>query len=121
MTTSKRETSKLRAFQEEQQTATTILEPVEPEVNPEPEDSIPTTNHETADDNDDYNKLEDEYLELLEEVKSHPMKERKKLSMLRNDKNLKRLFKTLDKIIEETSTDNMDLILELFLFHRTCF
>ena len=75
---------------EEQQTATTILEPVEPEVNPEPEDPIPPTNHETPDD-DDYDLLKDEYLELLEEVKSQPMKERKKLSKLKNDKNLKRV------------------------------
>ena len=37
------------------------------------------------------------------------MKERKKLSKLKNDKKLKRVVKTLDKIIEETSTDNMDL------------
>ena len=37
------------------------------------------------------------------------MKERKKLSKLKNDKKLKRVLKTLDKIIEETSTDNMDL------------
>ena len=37
------------------------------------------------------------------------MKERKKLSKLKNDKKLKRVFKTLDKIIEETSTDNMNL------------
>ena len=37
------------------------------------------------------------------------MKERKKLSKLKNDKKLKRVVKTLDKIIEEMSTDNMDL------------
>ena len=37
------------------------------------------------------------------------MKGRKKLSKLKNDKKLKRVVKTLDKIIEETSTDNMDL------------
>ena len=37
------------------------------------------------------------------------MKERKKLSKLKNYKNLKRVVKTLDNIIEETSTDNMDL------------
>ena len=37
------------------------------------------------------------------------MKERKKPSKLKNYKNLKRVVKTLDKIIEETSTDNMDL------------
>ena len=36
--------------EEEQQAATTILEPVEPEVNPEPEDPIPPTYHETPDD-----------------------------------------------------------------------
>ena len=78
--------------EEEQQTATTILEPVEPEVNPEPEYPIPPTNHETPDDDE---------LELFEEVKSQPMKERKKLSKLKNDKNLKRVVKTLDKIIEK--------------------
>ena len=60
---------------------TTILEPVEPEVNPEPEHPIPPTYHETPDDDDyDYDQLKDEYVELLEEVKSQPMKERKKLS-----------------------------------------
>ena len=37
------------------------------------------------------------------------MQERKILSKLKNDKKLKRVVKTLDKIIEETSTDNMDL------------
>ena len=35
--------------------------------------------------------------------------ERKKLSKLKNDKKPKRLVKTLHKILEETSTDNMDL------------
>ena len=37
------------------------------------------------------------------------MKQRRKLSKLKNDKKLKRVVKILDKIIEETSTDNMDL------------
>ena len=37
------------------------------------------------------------------------MKEKKKLSNLKNDKKLKRVVKTLEKIIEEKSTDNMDL------------
>ena len=37
------------------------------------------------------------------------MKERKKLFKLKNDKKLKRVVETLDKIIEETSADNMDL------------
>ena len=69
--------------EEEQQAATTILEPVEPEINPESEDPIPPTYHETPDDDDDYDydQVKDEYLELLEEVKSHPMKERKKLKV----------------------------------------
>ena len=95
--------------EEEQQAVSTILEPVEPEVNPEPEDAIPPTYHETPDDDYDYDQLKDEYLELLEEVKCQPMKERKKLSKLKNDKKLNRVVKVLDKIIEETSTDNMDL------------
>ena len=67
----------------EQQAATTILLPVEHEVIPEPEHSIPPTYHETPDDDGydyDYDQLKYEYLELLEEVKSQPMKERKKLS-----------------------------------------
>ena len=71
-------------FEEEQQAAATILEPVEPEVNPEPEHPIPPTYHEAPDDDNDYaydydcdyDQLKDEYLELLEEVKSQPMKER---------------------------------------------
>ena len=109
-------TSKSDTFQEEddqqdeeQQATTTVLEPVEPEVNSEPGDAIPPINHETQDDEYDYIQLKDEYLELLEEVTCQPIKERKKLSRLKNDKKLKRVGKTLDKIIEETSTDNMDL------------
>ena len=87
--------------EEEQQAATTILKPAEPEVNPEPEDPIPPTYHDKPDDDDDYGhdydygQLKDEYLELLKEVKSQPMKDRKKLSKLKNDKKLKRVVKTL--------------------------
>ena len=97
--------------EEEQQAATAILEPVEPEVNPESKDPIPPTYNETPDDDDDYDydQLKYEYLELLVEVKSQPMKERKKLSKLKNGKKLKRVVKTLDGILEETLTDNMDL------------
>ena len=55
--------------EEEQQAVTTILEHVEPEVNPEPEHPIPPTYHETPDDDDDYDydydQLKDEYVELL--------------------------------------------------------
>ena len=53
--------------------------------------------------------MKGEYVELLKEVKSRPMKKRKKLSKLKNDKKLNRVVKTLDKIIEETSTDNIHL------------
>ena len=60
--------------EEEQQAVTTILEPVEPEVSPEPEHPILPPYHERPDDDDDYdydyNQLKDEYLELLEEVNS---------------------------------------------------
>ena len=101
--------------EEEQQATTTILEPVELEVSPEPADPIPPTYYETPDDDDDYyydydyDQLKDDYLELLKEVKSQPMNGRKKLSKVKNDKKLKRVVKILDKRIEETSTDNMDL------------
>ena len=75
--------------EEEQQAVTTILEPVEPEVNPEPEHPIPQTYHETSDDDYDfdYDQLNDEYVELVEEVKSQPMKERKKLSKVKTTRN----------------------------------
>ena len=89
--------------EEEQQAVSTILEPVKPEVKPESEHPIPPTCHEIPDDNDDYDydydydQLKDEYLELLEEVKSLPMKHRRKLSKLKNNKKLKRVVKILDK------------------------
>ena len=69
-------------MEEEQQATTTILDPVEPEVNPEPENPIPSTYHETPDDDDDYDygHLKDGCLELLKEVKSQPMNERNYLS-----------------------------------------
>ena len=52
MTLSKREDD--QQSEEEQQAVTTIQGPVEPEVNPEPEDPIPPKYHETPDDDDDY-------------------------------------------------------------------
>ena len=64
---------------------TTIQGPVEPEVNPEPEDPIPPTYHETPDDDDDYDhdydydQLKDEYLELLKEVKSQANEREKEI------------------------------------------
>ena len=64
--------------EDEERAASTILVPIELKVIPEPAHPIPPTYHETPDDDDD--QMKDEYLELLEEVKSQPMKERKKLS-----------------------------------------
>ena len=76
---------------EEEQAATTILVLVELEVIPEPEHSIPPT-YVIPDDHDAYDFDDDQlkyvYLELLEEVKSQPIKERKKLYKLKNDKKL---------------------------------
>ena len=80
--------------QSEEEHATTILVLVELEVIPEPEHPIPQMYHETPDDYD-YDQLKEEYLQLLEEVKSQPMKERKKLSKLKNDKKLKRIYSCL--------------------------
>ena len=39
-----------------------MIKPVEPEINPEPEDPIPPTNHETPDDDNNYDcdQLKDE-------------------------------------------------------------
>ena len=74
---------------EEQQAATTILELVELEIIPESEHPIPSTYYETPDDDYDYDQLKYGYIELPEEVKSQPMKERKKLSKLKDDKNEK--------------------------------
>ena len=99
--------------EEQQQAVSTILEPVEPEVNPEPEDPIPPTYHETPDDNDDYDydydQLKNEYLELLEEVNPSQWNREGNYLSWKNDKKLKRVVKILDKIIEKTSTDNTDL------------
>ena len=68
--------------EEQQQGATAILEPVELEVIPESEHPIPPTYHEIPDDDDDYDydQLKYKYLELLEEIKSQPMKETNYLS-----------------------------------------
>ena len=53
------------------------------------------------DNNDEYN--------LLGKVKAQPLEARQKLPKLKNDKRLKRMINILDKVVEETSQDNMDL------------
>ena len=59
---------------------------VEP-CNPEPENpSLPETTaitEEPEDNTDDYEQLKEEYLKLLEDTKSQPMKKRKKLPNLK--------------------------------------
>ena len=61
------------------------------------------------DNNDEYNELKDEYVDLLGKVKAQPLEARQKLPKLKNDKRLKRMINILDKVVEETSQDNMDL------------
>ena len=62
------------------------------------------------DNNDyEYKELKDEYVDLLEKVKAQPLEARQKLPKLKNDKRLKRMINILDKVVEETSQDNMDL------------
>ena len=71
---------------------TTVEAIIEP-CNPEPENpSLPEaaeTTDEPEDNTDDYEQLKEEYLELLEDTKSQPMKNRKKLPKLKMNKNTK--------------------------------
>ena len=60
------------------------------------------------DNNDEYNELKDEYVDLLGKVKAQPLEARQKLPKLKNDKRLKRIINILDKVVEETTQDNMD-------------
>ena len=86
---------------------------IEP-CNPEPENpALPETaetTEEPEDNTDDYEQLKEEYLELLEDTKSQPMKNRKKLPKLKMNKNTKKLIRMVNKIIETTSTDDMNII-----------
>ena len=85
---------------------------IEP-CNPEPENpALPETaetTEEPEDNTDDYEQLKEEYLELLEDTKSQPMKNRKKLPKLKMNKNTKKLIRMVNKIIETTSTDDMNI------------
>ena len=58
---------------------------------------------------EDYEKLKEEYLELLEDTKSQPMKNRKKLPKLKMNKNTKKLIRMVNRIIKTTSTDDMNI------------
>ena len=91
---------------------TTVEIIIEP-YNPEPENpSLPVaaeTTDEPEDNTDDYEQLKEEYLELLEDIKSQPMKNRKKLPKLKMNKNTKKLIRMVNKIIETTTTDDMNI------------
>ena len=77
---------------------TTMEATIEP-CNPEPENPSPPeaaeTTKEPEDNADDYEQLKEEYLELLEDTKSQPMKNRKKLPKLKMNKNTKKLTESL--------------------------
>ena len=60
------------------------------------------------DNTEDYEKLKEEYLELLDDTKSQPMKNRKKLPKLKMNKNTKKLIRMVNRI-ETTSTDDMNI------------
>ena len=96
----------------EEDQPTTVEAIIEP-YNPEPENtSLPEaaeTTDEPEDNTDDYKQLKEEYLELLEDTKSQPMKNRKKLPKLKMNRNKKKLIRMVNKIIETTSTDDMNL------------
>ena len=105
---SKQDEDYQQPVEEQQQKVTTTPEPPpsEEQSSSESDDYVPSVDQE---DDDDYEQLKEEYLELLEEVKSQSMKERNKLSKLKNDKNMTMLVRTIDKIMDETLTDTMDL------------
>ena len=90
-------------------TVKAIIEP----YNPEPENqSLPEaaeTTDKPEDNTDDYEQLKEEYLELLEDTKSQPMKNRKKLPKLKMNMNTKKLIRMVNKIIKTTSTDDKNI------------
>ena len=85
---------------------------IEP-CNPEPENpALPETaetTEEPEDNTDDYEQLKEEYLDLLEDTKSQPMKNRKKLPKLKMNKNTKKLIRMVNKFIKTTSTGDMNI------------
>ena len=94
-------------IQEESTRPTSEDHPTTVENPPLPETA--ETTEEPEDNTDDYEQLKEEYLELLEDTKSQPMKNRKKLPKLKMNKNTKNLIRMVNKIIETTSTDDMNI------------
>ena len=108
--------NKTRQEHHDQETEEQI--PPDPDIPVEPIPQIAETPETTTqidlnnlidDNNDEYNELKDEYVDLLGKVKAQPLEARQKLPKLKNDKRLKRMINILDKVVEETSQDNMDL------------
>ena len=74
-----------------------------------PEDHQKTTRRPQGDNTEDYEQLKEEYLELHEDTKSQPKKNRKKLPKLKMNKNTKKLIRMVNRIIKTTSTDDMNI------------
>ena len=96
---------------------TTVEATIEP-CNSEPENpALPEaaeTIKEPEDNTDDYEQLKEEYLELLEDTKSQPIKNRKKLKLklklkMNKNKNTKKTIRMVNRIFETTSTDDMNI------------
>ena len=73
------------------------------------EDHQKTARRPQEDNTEDYEQLKEEYLELREDTKSQPKKNRKKLSKLKMNKNTKKLIRMVNRIIKTTSTDDMNI------------
>ena len=102
------ESTRLTSEEDHPTTVEAIIEP----CNPEPENpSLPEaaeTTKEPEDNTHDYEQLKEEYLELLEDTKSQPMKNRKKLPKLKMNKNTMKLIRMVNRITETRSTDDMN-------------
>ena len=90
-------------------TVKAITEPCNPEPDNPPPPEAAETMKKPQDNTEDYEQLKAEYLELLEDTKSQPMKTRKKLPKLEMNKNMKKLIRMVNRIIKTTSTDDMNI------------
>ena len=71
-------------------------------------DQQKTARRPQEDNTEDYEQLKEEYLELHEDTKSQPKKNRKKIPKLKMNKNTKKLIRMVNRIIK-TSTDDMNI------------
>ena len=72
-------------------------------------DQQKTARRPQEDNTEDYEQLKEEYLELHEDTKSQPKKNRKKLPKLKMNKNTKKLIRMVNRIIKITSTNDMNI------------